>query len=106
MANIGPKNLFLDLLVEVESLSIHVVEDWLEPDKIRENLVGIRTFYEEKFYMMNNSEDFPERITKIFQECLDELLELEQLIMQEQSVPDVVQEYLTYMVGDFRKKIS
>lgn len=103
------KNIIRPMLSDIDGLSLTVIDDWLSPEEIQEELTDISSFYREKLEKLigrkDNFSEKEEALIKLAKECLEELDELVWVVGQEKTTPDVMQEYLWYMLGGLNKKL-
>ena len=95
------KSLSRCLLGDIDTLSIKVVEEWPQPEKVASELLSLKFFYQNQLLKFRENDLF-----NIIQKYLDELQELGELIVEEKSNPDVVQEYLCYFLQSAARKIT
>lgn len=83
--------LLAELLAEIDSLADDLVENWLSPDECASRLSGV-------------VENYVGSLSDRAKKCLDDLKSLQDVIHSEKSTPDVVQEYLFYIIQHFAEK--
>jgi len=83
--------LLADLLAELDQLADEVVEEWLSPEECCQQLAAIIGSYQNQ------------PLSETARRCLDDVISLRETVELESSTPDVVQEYLFYLVDHFAK---
>ncbi|MBF7081873.1 hypothetical protein IT084_02645 [Desulfallas sp. Bu1-1] len=84
---------------EIAGLALAVVEEWLSPEEARQRILAIKSFYTNKYLKRKNKNQELQSNEKIIEDILEELDELSDLIMEESTVPDVIQEYLLFLAS-------
>lgn len=104
------KNVIKPMLSDIDGLSLTIIDDWLSPEEMQEELADISSFYQKKLNkLIGRKKDFSEKeeaLIKLAKECLEELDELVWVVGQEKTTPDVMQEYLWFMLGGINRKLK
>lgn len=82
---------FIDLINDIDILADEVVEEELTPKECCLRIEKIIEKYQGKI------------LQKKVLNCLDDLISLHDVIISEQSTPDVIQEYLFYTIDHYYK---
>ena len=85
---------FVGLIHELDELADEVIEEGLTPEECSLRIERIIEHYQ------NVNVKLP---AKHAVKCLDDLLALQETIASERSTPDVIQEYLFYMIDYYSK---